>query len=224
MVDMRTPSTPSWAIESVSGGDRDALAAVARLHVDLLPHGLGQLGPRFVLDFLYRPGLQRGELHVGLARVDGAPAGFVTFTTSPAAYAGGGLAGQLPRAVAALVQSAIRDPRVIGAAWRVVRRSGERSPASAEMADAEILAFGVSPDFRSGPFVRTTGIRLSRALFDHAADRLAGLGRHTVQANIEADNLPTLQFYRFLGGRFVPMPPGHALQRVIVDLDTIATR
>lgn len=208
----------------MGGEDRDPLAAVARLHVDLLPHGLGQLGPRFVLDFLYRPGLRQGKLHVGLARVDGVPAGFVTFTTCPEAYAGGGLAKQLPRATAALTTSALHDPRVVGAAWRVVRRSSERSPAAIETADAEILAFGVRPEFRSGPFVRTTGIRLSRALFDHAADRLAGSGYHTVQANVEADNLPTLQFYRFLGGRFVEMPTGHALQRVIVDLDAVTDR
>jgi hypothetical protein len=82
----------------------------------------------------------------------------------------------------------------------------------------------VEPGFRSGPFVRATGIRLSRALFDHAAERLVRLGHHTVQANVEADNLPTLQFYRFLGGRFVEMPEGHALQRVIVDLDASTPR
>lgn len=204
--------------------DHDPLAAVARLHVDLLPHGLGQLGPRFVLDFLYGPGLREGKLGVGLARVDGLPAGFVTFTTSPAAYAGGGLAAQLPRALVALTRSALQDPGVVAAAWRVVRRSGERSPAVIETADAEILAFGVRPEFRSGPFVRATGIRLSRALFDHAAERLAASGSRSVQANVEADNLPTLQFYRFLGGRFVEMPAGHALQRVIVDLDPPTAR
>lgn len=224
MVVMRAISTPVREIVPVLADDRDSLAAIARLHVDLLPHGLGQLGPRFVLDFLYRPGLRQGKLHVGLARVDGVPAGFVTFTTSPEAYAGGGLAKQLPQAVLALTTSVVHDPRVVGAAWRVVRRSGERSPAEIEAADSEILAFGVSPEFRSGPFVRATGIRLSRALFDHAAERLVGLGLHTVQANVEADNLPTLQFYRFLGGRFVEMPAGHALQRVIVDLDAVTPR
>lgn len=224
MLAMLAPSTPVLAIESADHEDRDAIDAVARMHVDLLPHGLGQLGPRFVRDFLYVPGLRRGELQVGLARVDGVPAGFVTFTTSPDAYAGGGLAAQLPQAVVALTSSAIRDPRVVGAAWRVVRRSSERSPGTIETADSEILAFGVRPEFRSGPFVRATGIRLSRALFDHAAERLVGLGHHTVQANVEADNLPTLQFYRFLGGRFVEMPVGHALQRVIVDMDAKTPR
>ncbi len=224
MVDANATPTPEWAIGAVGGGERDSLAAVARLHVDLLPHGLGQLGPRFVLDFLYRPGLREAKLHVGLARVDGVPAGFVTFTTCPDAYAGGGLAKQLPRATVALTSSAIHDPRVVGAAWRVVRRSGERSPGIIETATSEILAFGVRPEFRSGPFVRATGIRLSRALFDHAAERLVEMGHRTVQANVEADNLPTLQFYRFLGGRFVEMPEGHALQRVIVDLDAVTPR
>lgn len=224
MVDENANPTPDWAIEAVGGGDRESLAAVARLHVDLLPHGLGLLGPRFVLEFLYKPGLQQGKLHVGLARVDGIPAGFVTFTTCPEAYAGGGLDKQLPRATAALTSSALHDPRVVGAAWKVVRRSGERSPGAIETAEAEVLAFGVQPEFRSGPFIRATGIRLSRALFDHAADRLVATGYHTVQANVEADNLPTLQFYRFLGGRFIEMPQGHALQRVIVDLDAPTPR
>ncbi len=68
------------------------------------------------------------------------------------------------------------------------RASGH--PAIIETAESEILAFGVRPEFRSGTFVRATGIRLSRALFDHAAERLVGLGHHTVQANVEADNLP----------------------------------
>lgn len=221
---MRAVNPSMSVVRPVDPDDGQALAVVSRLHVDLLPHGLGQLGPRFVADFLYGPGLVRGELHVGLARVNAVPAGFVTFTTSPSAYAGGGLASQLPLAVSALLRSAIRDPRVVGAAWRVVRRSGERSPGAIETADSEILAFGVRPEFRSGPFVRATGLRLSRALFDHAAERLVGLGEHTVQANVEADNLPTLQFYRFLGGRFVEMPEGHALQRVIVDLDASTPR
>jgi ribosomal protein S18 acetylase RimI-like enzyme len=209
-------------IASLRSVDADALAVVAGLHVRLLPHGIGQLGPGFLLDFLYRPGMRSSGLHVGLARIDAAPAGFVTFTTNATDYAGAGLTAQLPTAVMALSRSAIRDPRVLRGAWRLLRKSGERAGEIADSADAEILAFGVLPEYRSGQFVRSTRIRLSRALFDHAAARLLEMGHTQVQANVEADNLATLQFYRFLGGRFASMPPGHPLQRVVVDLRSLA--
>lgn len=216
-----TSAPRTTSIDIVGLEDAAALSAVARLHVDLLPHGLGQLGGRFLIDFLYLPGLRARRLHVGLACLDGDPVGFVTFTTSSRDYAAAGLGHQLPRALMALAASAVRDPRILGAAWRMLRKSGERAEGDiAEAADAEILAFGVLPEYRSGAFVRATGIRFSRALFDHAAARLGASGARSVQANVEADNLATLQFYRYLGGRFVTMPPGHALQRVIVDLET----
>jgi ribosomal protein S18 acetylase RimI-like enzyme len=205
-------------IVAVRALDVEALAAVASLHVRLLPHGIGQLGPRFLLDFLYRPGVRSGKLHVGLARVDSVPGGFVTYTTDSSAYAAAGLRGQLGTALSALARSAIRDPRILIAAWRMFRKTGERSEGLAESSDAEILAFGVLPEYREGQFVRRTGIRLSRSLFDHAAARLREMGHTSLQANIEADNLATLQFYRYLGGRFAVMPPGHPLQRVVVDL------
>jgi hypothetical protein len=118
--------------------------------------------------------------------------------------------------------SAVRDPRVLVVAWRMFRKTGERDDVLAESSDAEILAFGVLPEYREGQFVRRTGIRLSRSLFDHAATRLMELGHSSLQANIEADNLATLQFYRYLGGRFAVMPPGHPLQRVVVDLGQAA--
>jgi ribosomal protein S18 acetylase RimI-like enzyme len=210
-------------IASLRSVDADALALVAGLHVRLLPHGIGQLGPGFLLDFLYRPGMRSSGLHVGLARIDEKPAGFVTFTTNASVYAGAGLTAQLPTAVMALSRSALRDPRVLRAAWQLLRRSGERADGVAPSVDAEILAFGVLPEYRSGQFVRSTGIRLSRALFDHAATRLLDMGHTQVQANVEADNLATLQFYRLLGGRFASMPSGHPLQRVTVDLRAIGS-
>ncbi|HEY4634585.1 MAG TPA: hypothetical protein VIH00_11785 [Candidatus Limnocylindrales bacterium] len=220
---MDAPTSPRLEIAPVRAVDADALAAVAGLHVRLLPHGIGQLGPGFLLDFLYRPGLRRGGLHVGVARIDAAAAGFVTFTTEADTYAGAGLTAQLPTAILALSKSAVRDPRVLRAAWQLLRKSGERADGIVGSVDSEILAFGVLPEYRSGQFVRSTGIRLSRALFDHAAVRLLELGHTQVQANVEADNLATLQFYRFLGGRFASMPPGHPLQRVTVDLRSLGS-
>ncbi len=64
---------------------------------------------------------------------------------------------------------------------------------------AEVLAFGVLPQYRDREFVNRTGIRLSQDLIQHAIAYFRSHGMRELRAMVEDSNRPTLVFYRMLG-------------------------
>lgn len=172
---------------------------VAALHRALLAHSpLVLLGRPFGERFYYKTLVQERYIRGLVAYVDGMPAGFVVATTDSAGFMGKALRRHPFRIGWLLGLSVLRDPRRVGAlweAWRIMR--GQQAPIT--QGAAEILSFGVLPEFRDRKFVQHTGIKISLDLMDAMICELSGDGVDTIRVVVDEDNLQARLFYQAAG-------------------------
>lgn len=180
----------------------------AALHRELLAHSpVVLLGRPFGERFYYKTLVQEGYIRGLVAYVDGVPAGFVVATTDSAGFMGKALRRHPFRIGWLLGLSVLRDPRRLGAlweAWRIMR--GQQAPVTQDA--AEILSFGVLPEFRDRKFFQQTGIKISLDLMDAMICELSGDGVDTIRVVVDEDNLQARLFYQAAGfalaGQHVP--------------------
>lgn len=198
---------PRWAVEPVRHGDAAAREVVAGLHRRLLDFGpMARLGTRFLRDFCYGTLLRDGLLAAAIGRVDGAPAGFVAWTSRAVSFHTRAL-GRHPIAVPLLaLRSVLREERPVARIAEAVRltlsRGRERLHGEDPM--AEVLAIGVLPEFASPAFVRQSGLRVSELLVLHCAGTFAREGFVTMRMIVDADNRAAILFYHLLGAHIQP--------------------
>ncbi len=197
--------------------------AVARMHLDLLSWGpMAGLGLPFLEGYCYRVLVRDGLMNAALAEVDGRPAGFVVYTGRPGGFLSQALRRHPWRAAAAVLASLAARPQAFLKLGRAVSAplfhlSGRA--ASLPMAEGEILAIGVYPEYRSLPFLQATGRRIGRELYDHALSRLRALGKRSVHMDVDAFNREALLFYHALGGRFQAFRRGaDDMYRILFEL------
>ncbi|MCZ7525370.1 MAG: hypothetical protein M5U14_02645 [Acidimicrobiia bacterium] len=215
-------------IHDLDPDDRTAVAAVARLHRELITTGIGRLGDRFVERYLYTVLVRDGLLRAALCEVDGAPAGFVAWTTRASSFHRDALRRHWVSSGWILGTSMLRHPSLVRELATLLRVARSRAPGGAGRGEGEggpgspeceVLAIGVRPEYRSPAFVRSRRLRLSTALFEHAAERFRAAGADVARVLVEADNTPTLAFYRARHATLGPPSEGaHPLVEVRVPL------
>jgi len=197
----------TFKIREIGGEFHDA-ATVARLHMSLFGYGpVGQLGEGFLSRFCYTKLVKEGLIHAAVFEVDGQPAGFVAYTTLAVTFHRLALRKYPLRAGGALIYSMVRSPRVVLGVLKALHLMVSRRTQQEELGSdpcAEILAFGVLPQYRDREFVRRTGIRISQSLVEHAMAYFKSKGLTEARAVVDADNRPTLLFYRMLGASLEP--------------------
>ncbi|HEY7674366.1 MAG TPA: GNAT family N-acetyltransferase [Burkholderiales bacterium] len=184
-------------------GNLDDAATLARLHLALVGYGpVAGLGKGFLAHFCYSKLIVEGLMRAAIAEVAGEPAGFVAYTACAATFHQKAIRNYPLSAARALCLSVITDPRAILGVLKALRLMLSRqSDTDRLIADpcAEILTFGVLPEYRDREFVRATGLKISERLVQHAVSYFQPLGLTEVQAVVYATNRPTLMFYRMLG-------------------------
>jgi len=184
-------------------GNLDDAATLARLHLALVGYGpVAGLGKGFLARFCYAKLIKEGLMHAAIAEVGGEPAGFVAYTERAATFHQKAIRSYPFSAAGALILSVVTDPRAILGVLKAIRLMAARQTDEDRLiADpcAEILTFGVLPEYRDRDFVRATGLKISERLVQHAVSFFERLGLTEVQAVVYATNRPTLMFYRMLG-------------------------
>jgi len=194
-------------IREITGDSHDA-AVVARLHMSLFGYGpVGQLGEGFLSRFCYTKLIREGLIRAAVFEVDGEPAGFVAYTTLAVTFHRLALRKYPLHAGGALIYSMVRSPRVVLSVLKALHLMVSRRSQQEELGSdpcAEILAFGVLPQYRDREFVRRTGIRISQRLVEHATTFFKQNGLSEARAVVDTTNRPTLLFYRMLGASLEP--------------------
>ena len=171
-----------------------------RLHFELLPHSpVVLLGERFVETFYY-PVLTGMDLLFGaIAYLDDRPVGFIAATDDAAGFMGRAVFRHPFSLVWTMMISLISDPRRLAAlyeAWQIMRGRTESGP---DEKIAELLSFGVLPEYRKAKFVRSTGVKVGQDLFDIAMSQLRERSVDTVAALVDQDNKEVAMTYRARG-------------------------
>lgn len=214
--------SPSVKICNVTSADEEDLRAVSDLHMELLDFGpLAGLGPRFIREIGYRLHIDDDLLKVALCRVDGEPAGFVSYTARSISFHRQSLSAHWPRACRILFLSLATDPRRLGKLVRalrvVVSRRQEQRRGSDPM--GEVVSIAVRRKFLGNTVVDAKGRRLSVALVEHARDRLREQGVNEMRMLVDADNKLALFMYHGLGARMQPyQQAGEPMVEVWFDL------
>lgn len=206
----REVSRPELTLAPVSGREQHAIATIARLHAELLPHSpVVLLGPEFAARFYYRVLPREGFIGAHVAYVDGEPAGFVCYTSDASGFMAAALRRHLLRVVFILATASLRRPSGIAAIREALAIMRGLAPEGQAESTGELLSFGVRPEFRSGAFSRRTNINVAGTLLDTAlADLRVNLVRR-VRAIVDQDNVAAKLFYRGAGWKLGnPNVPG----------------
>jgi ribosomal protein S18 acetylase RimI-like enzyme len=191
----------------VAPTDAASLDAVSDLHMELLGFGpMAGLGWRFVRDVCYATHVEDGMLRVALATVDGAPAGFVAYTSHSISFHRSGLKKHWLRAGTVLAASLIADPRRLWKLLRALRVLASRRGETALGEDplGEVVCVAVRKQYLAPAFVRQAGVRLSERLIRYAQEQLGRLGVSRMRMIVDADNKPVLMLYHLMGAHFEP--------------------
>jgi len=180
--------------------DADRCRQIAELHRELLPHSpVVLMGDAFMTRFYYPCLSGDGSTCGALALVDDRPAGFIVATTDPENFMPKAIRRHWFRLAVGLGGSVSRRPSRIRAMVEAVSIQRNVRRESYEAGMAEILSFGVRPEFRATPFIRDRGIRLSQDLVAVALKSLSAQGARRARAVVDQDNLPARLFYSGMG-------------------------
>jgi ribosomal protein S18 acetylase RimI-like enzyme len=95
--------------------------------------------------------------------------------------------------------------RLPGAAGLVWERRRERLP-EVSVQFAEMVAFGVLPQYRSMRFIRRTGLRVPDLLLDYALDDVRRQGFAWGRGVVLVSNRPAVRFFTARAARVEPYP------------------
>jgi hypothetical protein len=207
--------------------DADAVTA-ARLHAQLF----GEIGPiaklgdrllrRYCYDYLLRTDLMKAVL----IEVGGEAAGLAAYTGDPVALHSAALRSHLPFLVSETLRALVEQPsllrRLPAAAQLLWDRRRERLPVEGGKF-AEVVAFGVLPQFLTRQFIRRTGLHVSDLLLEHVLDQVWARGFPRVRGVVLVSNKPAVSFFSVRASRVEPYPAA-AKPSIQVWLDMDAGR
>lgn len=202
--------SPVLEIREVDPANETDTVWAAQLHQELFADigMVAKLGQRVLQRFCYGQMIQDGLMRAALAVVDGQPAGLMVFTTDSQAMFRAILRSHFLASLRELTSATLTRPRILlrlpGAARLVFQRHRERLEQNRPV--AEVLCFGVKPEFRSHDFIRTTGIRVSDRLLHHTLLAFKNLGIPEGRGVIMVSNRPALAFMRMRAARIRPYP------------------
>jgi hypothetical protein len=179
------------------GKDKEARVQVARLHAQMIPYGpVPRLGRDFMQGTYYKLLPSSGWLKCEVYSQDGTIVGFFSSAKEE---------GSLLKALGCfkffnlglgILKAVVCLPRRLF----VVLELLHRSPPKHRVGEAELLSFGVYPEFRN--FVDPlTNKRISLLLFEKCMDSWKGRGVNTVFCRVKRDNLSVLLFYKNYGAK-----------------------
>jgi ribosomal protein S18 acetylase RimI-like enzyme len=210
-------------LQPIDPKNKPDVEAIAGLHSDLLDWGpISKLGGLFLKRLVYSQLILDNLIEAALFKVEGTPAGFVSFTAYSDSFLSRALKKHWIKVPTLLATSIVQDPRTLFRLVKALRLAGSIGSAgkAGEKCRAEILAIGVLPEYREPHFVRTTGIHISRALVAHAVSYFRNLGLRRMHLYVDEFNKPTIYFYQFMGGRSeLCRRAGENMIRISFDLD-----
>lgn len=202
---------PTHVIRQISPTDRESLARVGRLHVQLLPFGpMAKLGETFVREVCYRVPMADGLLKLAVFELEGRMLGFVAYTDRSITFHRLALRKHWLYSAAMTVAAVLVDPRRFLKLARVGRVVLSRRAERETLRDplGEVVCLAVVPEARASDFARRVGVRVSEALVNHAKVELAGVGVDRMRMIVDADNRPVLMLYHCMGARLEPYTQG----------------
>lgn len=180
---------------------------VSRLHEKLLPESpVVRLGLTFLESFYYKKLVAERLVWCDLYYHDGVAAGFIAYTDQPKDFMSCGLRHHWPWLAIVLAGSVARNPARSKTILQVLAMMRSRKQELPGGARGEILSFGVLPDFRGVEFIRRTGRRISRELFESAKEFFRQRNIQSFRMLVRANNREALLFYHALGCSFEPYP------------------
>lgn len=203
-------SLPAVVIREVDPSSGADTAWAAQLHQELFADigMVAKLGQPVLQEFCYGRLIQDGLMRAAIAIVDGQPAGLMVFTTDTQAIFRAVLRSHFFPTLRVVTVAAMTRPKILlrlpGAARLVLQRHRERLERNQPV--AEVLCFGVKPEFRSHDFIRTTGIRVSDRLLYHTLLAFKNLGIPKGRGVIMVRNRPALAFMRMRAADVRPYP------------------
>ncbi len=201
------------------------VAAIARLHQELLKSGISGLGPWFIESFFYVTMVREGLIQAALCLVDGQPAGFITMTNQPGTFLGKAIRSHWPTVMIRLLATCLRQPKVLIRLLHMLRLNLFRLSNGRQDVDGtgQILAIGVQPQYRRIDFVKSTGIRLAPDLVGHMISRSIDLGLRELNVVFEKADRPLFMFYKLLGWQSerYSTASGPPMIKLFLDLDQL---
>lgn len=187
-------------LHALEAADAKDVRAVAQLHGELLAHSpVVLLGPEFMEHFYYGRLPRERFIGASLARIDGEPAGFISFTTDASGFMSAALRRHWLRVGGILAGAIARRPGRLGAVREALTIMRGLPAAEAAAGTGELLSFGVRPAYRGAAFVRKSGVDVGARLLESALDALRARGAVRVRAIVDQDNLAAKLFYRGAG-------------------------
>jgi GNAT superfamily N-acetyltransferase len=198
------------SIQPFGGAHPDRSKLLRELHETLLGHSpVVMLGPDF-MERIYYTLLPEMDLVFGaVAWVDGEAAGFIAITEDSDNFMGEAIRHKWYLVAWVLMTSILRDPRRILGVWDTLKIMSGRQAPRAALPVAELLSFGVLEKFRRAAFVRNSGLKVGRVLYDYAIEELARRGCTSAKVLVDTENRDTRMMYSALGWQVTnPDVPG----------------
>jgi ribosomal protein S18 acetylase RimI-like enzyme len=169
------------------------------LHAALLPRSpLVKLGTPFMRDFYYTVLPRERHIFGSIAYVDGKPAGFACATQDADGFMQTALKAHWPEVLCHIAVSIAASPRRMLSAVEAWRIMANRRPINKQR-EAELLSFGVLPEYRNRQFMTEAGLRISEDLIDRVIRDLRRCGAPLVRAIVDSDNTAARLFYHSHG-------------------------
>jgi ribosomal protein S18 acetylase RimI-like enzyme len=173
--------------------------------------------------FYYRTLIEDGLVRCDLYHYRGVAVGFIAYTKYPSDFMARGLRRHWFYLAALMAGLGLRHPKRLAVMLRVLATMKGRGSQGGSIPEGEALSFGVLPEYRSSEFVRRTGRRISRELFEHAREYFRREKIASFRLLVEADNREALLFYHAMGGRFRHGPPeGRTVEIICATTDAIS--
>jgi ribosomal protein S18 acetylase RimI-like enzyme len=201
--------TPTYEIVFFDGQHLPSAHDLTTLHGATLPTSpVALLGDRFMEQFYYKQLPRHHFIFGAVAYVDRQPAGFIVATRDPEGFMGAAIRRHWGSLLWTLGLSILQEPRKrFGAIWEAWQIMRHRAPQQTPLAGAELLSFGVLPQYRSAQFCRQTGLQISADLLNAMVKKLGQEGATTIRAVVDADNTSAKLFYHAMGWRLEQTPP-----------------
>jgi ribosomal protein S18 acetylase RimI-like enzyme len=200
---------PAYELVFFDAQHPPAVRDLTALHQAILPTSpVALLGDRFMERFYYKHLPRQNYLFGAVAYIDRQPAGFIVATHDPEGFMGKALRRHWASLLWVLGCSILTAPRQrLAALWESWNILSHRTPTSPALAGAELLSFGVLPEYCSAQFSRQTGQKPSVDLLNAIVDRLSQEGTATIRAVVDADNTSAKLFYHAMGWQLEQTSP-----------------
>jgi ribosomal protein S18 acetylase RimI-like enzyme len=200
---------PAYELVFFDAQQLPAARDLTALHQAILPTSpVALLGDRFMEQFYYKLLPRQNYIFGIVAYVDCQPAGFIVATRDPEGFMGAALRRHWGALLWVLGRSILQAPRKrFGAIWEAWRIMSHRAPRQQQLIGAELLSFGVLPQYCSVQFSRQTGLKLSVDLLNAMVKQLSQEGASTIRAVVDADNTSAKLFYHAMGWQLEQTSP-----------------